>query len=136
MKPDQTIVFVCEHGSAKSVVAAAHFNRLAAERGLELRAVSRGTDPDAGIAPNAEAGLRADGLVVVERSPAKLTQEDAAGAARLVTFCELPEGCAAAATVERWDGVPPVSEDYEKARDEMVERIRRLLDGLEAGKLK
>jgi hypothetical protein len=25
----QTILFVCEHGSAKSVIAAAHFNRLA-----------------------------------------------------------------------------------------------------------
>ena len=36
-KPDvsaSTIVFVCEHGSAKSVVAAAHFNRLAAEARL------------------------------------------------------------------------------------------------------
>jgi protein-tyrosine-phosphatase len=59
MKQGQTVVFVCEHGSAKSVVAAANFNRLAGERGLGLRAVSRGTDPDAEIAPNAEAGLRA-----------------------------------------------------------------------------
>jgi len=25
----QTVVFVCEHGSAKSVIAAAHFNRIA-----------------------------------------------------------------------------------------------------------
>ena len=39
MKQEQTIVFVCEHGSAKSVVAAAHFDRLAGERGLGLRAV-------------------------------------------------------------------------------------------------
>ena len=26
----KTVLFVCEHGAAKSVVAAAHFNRLAA----------------------------------------------------------------------------------------------------------
>lgn len=132
MKQKQTIVFVCEHGSAKSVVAAAHFNRLAAERGLMLRAVARGTDPDDEIAPNAASGLRADELVAGEGSPAKLTKADAAGAARVVTFCELPEAYVTAALVERWDGVPPVSENYEKARDEMVGRVRRLLDELEA----
>src|SRR5215207_10260728 len=128
MKQEQTIVFVCEHGSAKSVVAAAHFNRLAGERGLGLRAVSRGTDPDPEIAPNAEAGLRADGLAPDELSPAALSHADAAGAARVVTFCELPEAFVTATPVERWDGVPPVSEDYEKAREEIVERLRRLLD--------
>jgi arsenate reductase (thioredoxin) len=133
MGQEQTIVFVCEHGSAKSVVAAAHFNRLAGERGLGLRAVSRGTDPDAEIAPNAEAGLRADGLVVVERLPAKLIQADAQGAVRVVTFCELPEASTMAVPVECWDGVPPVSEDYAKARDDIVERIGLLLDELGAG---
>jgi len=132
MNHSLTIVFVCEHGSAKSVVAAAHFNQLAAERGSGLRAVSRGTDPDAEIAPNAEAGLRADGLAFVERSPARLTLADVAGAAHVVTFCELPASYAAVAPVERWDDVPPVSEDYAKARDEIVERLSRLLEELEA----
>jgi protein-tyrosine-phosphatase len=133
MNQGQSIVFVCEHGSAKSVVAAAHFNRLAGERGLGLRAVSRGTDPDEELAPAAEAGLRADGLAAGERPPAKLTQADAAGAACVVTFCELPRSYATAAPVERWDGVPPVSEDYAMARDEIVVRIGRLIDGLGAG---
>jgi hypothetical protein len=56
VKQEQTLVFVCEHGSAKGIVAAAHFNRLAAERGLMLRAIARGTDPDDEIAPNAARG--------------------------------------------------------------------------------
>ena len=30
----KTIVFVCLHGSVKSQMAAAHFNRIARERGL------------------------------------------------------------------------------------------------------
>lgn len=136
MKREQTIVFVCEHGSAKSVVAAAHFNRLVGERGLGLCAVSRGTDPDPEIAPAAEAGLRADSLAAGDRSPAKLTQADADGAALVVTFCALPRSYTTAAPVERWDGVPPVSEDYAKARDEIVGRIRRLLDGLATGNKK
>jgi len=29
---------------------------------------------------------------------------------------------------ERWDGVPPMSEDYDTARDWLVERIGRLLE--------
>ena len=49
---------VCEHGSAKSVVAAAHFNYIARERNLKLRAISRGTNPDEEIAPKAAEGLK------------------------------------------------------------------------------
>jgi len=40
---DKAVVFVCEHGAAKSVVATAYFNKLAAERGLPFRATFRGT---------------------------------------------------------------------------------------------
>jgi protein-tyrosine-phosphatase len=43
---DKTIIFVCEHGAAKSVIAAAYFNRFAEQRGLNLRAAARGTNPD------------------------------------------------------------------------------------------
>jgi len=43
------VVFVCEHGSVKSLMAAQWFNRLAHERGLRLRAVSRGLTPDAAV---------------------------------------------------------------------------------------
>ena len=39
------VVFVCEHGAAKSVVATAYFNKLAAERNLPFRATFRGTVP-------------------------------------------------------------------------------------------
>jgi hypothetical protein len=43
------IVFVCEHGAAKSVIAAAYFNKLARERNLNYEAVCRGTFPDSTI---------------------------------------------------------------------------------------
>lgn len=132
MNQESVVLFVCEHGSAKSVVAAAHFNRLAGERGLKLRAVSRGTDPDPEIAPAAATGLRSDGLEADEPTPKKLSQAAVAGAARVVTFCELPAGYVETTPVERWEDVPPVSEDYAKARDAMLVRVRRLLDQLGA----
>ena len=31
------VIFVCEHGAAKSLIAAAYFNKLAAERGMKER---------------------------------------------------------------------------------------------------
>src|SRR5262250_858896 len=44
------VLFVCLHGAAKSVVAAAHFRRLAAARGLSMDAVAAGTEPDPELA--------------------------------------------------------------------------------------
>jgi arsenate reductase (thioredoxin) len=134
MKQPQTVVFVCEHGSAKSVVAAAHFNRLAKERSLNLRAVSRGTNPDKELPAGTLKGLKADGLEADDRQPKKLTEADVAGAVRVVAFCQLPEAYAKVTPVKQWDDAPPMSEDYNKFRDLVVGRIKLLLE--ELGKAK
>ena len=124
------IIFVCEHGAAKSVLAAAYFNKLAFERNVNVRAVARATTPDPQLSPMAVEGLQKDGLTATESVPQKLSPVDIETAGRIVTFCELPEEYQGNADVERWDGVPPVSEDYEKARNAIVERINRLLESL------
>lgn len=124
------VLFVCEHGSAKSVVAAAHFNRLAEAKGLKLRAISRGTVPDDAIAPAAEAGLKGDKLDVPHEKPARLAQADLNGALRVISFCELPAEYKLAAPAERWE-VPPVSTDYDASRDAMLVNIERLLRELD-----
>ena len=41
---DKTIVFVCLHGVVNSQMAASYFNKVAKERGLPFKAVSRGID--------------------------------------------------------------------------------------------
>ena len=122
-----TVLFVCEHGAAKSIIAAAHFNKLASEKNLDIRAIARGTNPDAELSSNTVAGLQADGLTPTESIPQKLSLADVESAQRVVTFCELPEEYRSKTVIEQWDGVPPVSEDYEKARDAIVERIHRLI---------
>ena len=125
-KPAGTILFVCEHGSAKSVVAAAHFNRIAAARGLPFRAISRGTVPDAEMAPAAVEGLLGDGLKPGDPAPTKLEQPDLDSAVRVVTFCALPPGLQARSPVEQWE-VPPVSTEYAASREAMLVQIERLL---------
>src|SRR5215210_138109 len=79
-----TVLFICEHGSAKSVVAAAHFNRIAASRGLPVRAMARGTAPEAEMAPAAVKGLLRDGLKPDDPAPIHLAQSDLDAAARVV----------------------------------------------------
>lgn len=126
------IVFVCEHGAAKSIVAAAHFNRLAEEQHLALRAIARGTNPDQELAPKAVQGLQADGLMPTEPAPTKISMADLTDARRVITFCELPGDYASGVQVEHWNDDLPVSGDYKQARDRLVERLRRLLEELKA----
>src|SRR5215469_15325577 len=86
-----TIVFVCEHGAAKSVVAAAQFNRLAAQKGLPYRAVSRGTNPSDAVAPAVKQGLASEGLDVSAWRPKAVSDEDIKNARTIVSLAtDLP----------------------------------------------
>ena len=127
MPQNPVIIFVCEHGAAKSVIAAAYFNKLAQETNLSVRAIARGTHPDPELSPKAITGLRDDGLTPTELIPQKLSLSDIESAQRIITFCELPAEYQSKASIQHWDGVPPISEDYEKARDAILDRINQLL---------
>jgi len=123
------VLFVCLHGSAKSLIAAEYFNRLAAARGLGARATSAGTEPDDVIPPRVAQGLRDDGIDVGGRRPRRPTPADVEGTAVVVTFgCDLGELASRASRIERWDDVPAVSEDFQRARDVIVARVVGLLE--------
>lgn len=125
------VVFVCEHGAAKSVVAAAHFNRLAGERGLPYRAVAKGTDPQQALSPAAVEGLRSDGLEGAPTTPEKVMVEDLASAVRVVSFgCDLSKVAPAGKEVQHWDEIPPVGDSYAVARTAILGRAKELLDEL------
>lgn len=126
------VIFVCEHGAAKSILSAALFNKLARERRLNLRAIARGTNPDPEISQKVAVGLQADGLVASEPAPKKIAKADLVGVRRVITFCALPDDYPGGVQVENWDGVLPAIEDYGKARDKLTERINRLLDELKS----
>ena len=80
------VLFVCLHGAAKSVVAAAHFRKLAAQRGLAVEAAAAGTEPDAELGPLAVKGLAADGLEAAPKRPRPVTLYDLRSASRVVTL--------------------------------------------------
>jgi len=125
------VLFVCLHGSAKSLIAHEHFRRLADEQGMAVAASFAGTEPDAEIPPKVVQGLLADGLDVRGRRPLPLTREDLERASKVVSFgCDLGALAPRGLAIERWDDMPAVSEDFAKARDAIVARLRQLLDTL------
>lgn len=131
MGSPRTILFVCLHGSAKSLIAAEYFGRLAADKGLDVRATSAGTEPDPDIPPHVINGLLEDGIDVRGRRPRSATREELANASHVVSFgCDLRDVAPSGLTVERWDDVPAVSTDFRTARDVIIARLKRLLGEL------
>jgi protein-tyrosine-phosphatase len=123
-----TTVFVCPHGAAKSVIAAAYFNRLAAARGLQAHAIALGTDPDPMVAAPVAAALLAEGLDVRTHRPRAVTPEDLATASRVVSMgADLGDGLPRGLAVVRWDDVPPPSQDLAGARAVIAARIAELI---------
>jgi arsenate reductase (thioredoxin) len=121
------VVFVCEHGAAKSVIAAAHFNHLAQQRGLKLRAIARGTNPDPEVAPKVVAGLKAEGLKEITTKPQLVNERDTADAKRVVTLgCKLPHN----APSTDWNDIPSPSSNYSAASSAIRSRVEALVDEL------
>ena len=130
MPEPSTIIFVCEHGAAKSIIAASYFNKLANEKGLNIQAIARGTNPDEALSPKAIQSLTQDGLQATEVSPQKLTLEEIRSAQMVVSFCNLSdEEYHQIVEINQWD-VPPVSENYQIARDAILKNINQLLNEL------
>lgn len=126
------ILFVCEHGAARSTIAAAYFNKMAGERKLNYRAVFRGTDPDTILIPGAKNGLVQDGFKIDGWRPQPVTPEDITNASEIVTFdCVLPSKQHASKTIYQWNGIPPISKSYEVARDQIIAQVTALIESLE-----
>jgi protein-tyrosine-phosphatase len=126
-----SIVFVCEHGAAKSVIATAYFNKLAADRGLPYRATFRGTAPQDDLSVRAVAGLKADGLPIPSGKPASISDADVAQAPHIFAIgCTLPAAAAKSGKASDWSDVPD-DLGYAPMRDAIVRHVTALLDDLQ-----
>lgn len=125
---NETILFVCLHGAAKSVLAAADCRRLAAARGIAIRATSAGTEPDPEIAPVVVRALKDEGVDLSGQRPRRVSRADVAGASRVVTFgCDLSAVAVPGVAVEQWNDIPAVSDGLPAARKAIRARLERLL---------
>jgi arsenate reductase len=127
------IVFVCEHGSVKSLVAALYFNQRAQLRGLRYTAVARGTSPQANVPASVQLALRADGFDVDRYVPQAFSTTDLDKASLVVSFDQDTTNTVAGRVRElRWDNSPSVLADYVLGRDEILKRVDGLIEALMA----
>ena len=130
-RAEPTVVFVCEHGAAKSVIATTYFNKIAAERGLHARAVYRGVNPQADLSVGALKGLHDDGLTTPDQKPTPITQHDVDTATIIFAIgCALPTHATASGKADSWDDVPE-DRGYGATRDAIRRHVERLIDDLQ-----
>lgn len=127
----QTILFLCPHGAAKSVLAATDFQRLADQRGLAWQANWAGTEPDEKVHPAVQQVLEAEGFSQPWPAPRSVTLADLRTATRIVSLgCDLRNRLPPESVVEHWDDVPPVSQNLPAARAVIRAHLEKLLDEL------
>ena len=128
-----TVLFICMHGSAKSVIAMLHLRRLAVSRRLRFTAASAGIEPDTEIPPHVVEGLRDDGLDAGGLRPRRLNASDLRTAWRVISFgCDVEHLGPVGREIERWENIPNVTDGYAGARSAIVARVTALLDRYQA----
>ena len=132
--PD-TVLFICEHGTVRSLLAKLLFEEYAKEVGLTMVAVSRGTAIDSAVAPWMTRSLASDGFLIGTWHPQRLAATDLAHARHVVSF-DVPTAVSASthAPREQWDGFPSVSANYAAGRNTIAVRVRHLVDSLQTAR--
>jgi arsenate reductase (thioredoxin) len=128
-----TVLFLCPHGAAKSVLASAYFQRAAQERGLNVRVDSAGTEPDEQVSAAVASHLTKNGYAIPVTKPRKVTSADLAAADVIISIgCDLKNLPAQppANALRRWDEVPAPSEDFARADDAIKKRVIDLVEEL------
>jgi arsenate reductase len=119
-----TVLFLCPHGAAKSVLAAALCERLAVEQGLSLRATCAGTEPDPEVAPHVRALLEREGLPLPLDQPQLVTNAMLDAAAWVISLgCSLDELPVTPRRWQQWDDVPPPSQELQGAYARIQEHL-------------
>jgi protein-tyrosine-phosphatase len=128
----ERIVFLCPHGAAKSVIAAAYCQQLADLQNVPLRATAAGTEPDAEFSPAVLELLRTEGICVADQRPRRVTPEELAAASRIISLgCDLDDFQLTGTVVEHWDDVPPPSQNLLLARDQIRAHVEQLVATLQ-----
>jgi protein-tyrosine-phosphatase len=125
-----TILFLCPHSAAKSVLAAAYCQQLLRQQGFNWAVEFAGTEPDEAISPAVAALLAEEGFDLDGYRPRLLTYEQLNNAFHVVSLGCDPADLRPRNAIERWDDIPPTSQDLTAARDLIYGRVARLVQNL------
>jgi protein-tyrosine-phosphatase len=128
-----TVLFVCPHGAAKSVLASAYFQRLAKERGLNVRVDAVGTDPDPAVSAVVAEHLKRNGYEVPATKPRAVTARDLDEADVVISLgCDVNRLPATPRKLQKWDEVPGPGENFNAADEAIRRRVIALVEELVA----
>lgn len=130
-----TVLFVCRQNAGRSQMSRALFERVAGDR---HRALSAGTAPAARVHPEVIAVMNELGVDLTGRTPTRLTGELVRQADLVITM-GCGDECPFIPGKRRigWDLPDPAGQPFERVRtirDEIGERVRRLVDELDGGR--
>jgi arsenate reductase (thioredoxin) len=131
MSKEKKVIFVCQHGAGKSVIAAAYFNKMAKERNLNYIGEYRGVAPDSAVSPSAKEGLIQDNVFDPNAKPQKFVSSETENVERIILFTQLPEAMPLSIKTENWSKIENVDGDYITRRDAIVKKLDELLDSIE-----
>ena len=126
-----TVLFLCTHNAGRSQMALGYFNHLAGDQGV---AWSGGSEPGNEINPSAMQAMAEVGIDITREFPKPWTDEIVQAADVVVTM-----GCGDACPFfpgkryENWELPDPAGQSVDAVRpirDDIEERVRRLLDEL------
>lgn len=126
-----TIIFLCPHAAAKSVLAMTYFEHLAVQAGLDFTVRNAGTEPDPTVSPAVKACLKNEGFELSGFVPSLLTDEDLDTTDIVVSI-----GCIEADNVPigtqflDWSDVPMLNDGFQIARDKIYEHVIELVNDL------
>ena len=131
-----TVLFMCPHGAAKSVMASAYFQKLAKERGLNIRVDAAGTDPEPELSKGVVARLQRDGVAIPVDKPRAASAADMKSANIVISMgCDLSKLPAPSGQLRNWT-VPDFSANFDLAEQSIRDQVTRLVDELVAAQKK
>jgi len=126
----ETVLFMCPHGGAKSLIAASYFNRMSAEKNLPFTAVAVAAEHPYDTVPAAIAEfLEKDGFHVRSFKPRPLSRADLRNASKVISVgCDLSKVDTRGTTVETWDDVPLVDDGLPQSAAAIRKHVILLID--------
>jgi protein-tyrosine-phosphatase len=130
--PPTEVVFVCERGVTRSLMAASYFNQIAAERRLQFRAIPRASKDNNGEPSTVVIEtLRADGIDVGTFHPTLVTSKDVSSANRVITLSTTLNTNIMTdnKSIEQWNDLPPLG-DLNVFGVALKQKVGHLIDEL------
>ena len=126
------VLFMCPHGAAKSVMASAYFQKLAKERGLNVRVDAAGTEPEPTLSKSVVAHLQKNNYAIPIEKPRAATVADMATADVVISMgCDLSKLPVPKGQLRSWS-VPDFSANFDAAEQAIRDQVAKLVDEMVA----